>query len=100
MSHIWLPGVSFSKPSVSFFRTAAERELWTPPDLNLRYPSLNASSEVISNRWAQFQLIGQLAEERDTENVLQYITTDNVARDMLRITEAFGFEKLQYYGVS
>ncbi|KAJ7908214.1 TAP-like protein-domain-containing protein [Mycena leptocephala] len=93
-------GVSFSKPSVSFFRTAAERELWTPPDLNLRYPSLNATSEVISNRWAQFQLIGQLAEERDTENVLQYITTDNVARDMLRITEAFGFEKLQYYGVS
>ncbi|KAJ6569126.1 TAP-like protein-domain-containing protein [Mycena capillaripes] len=93
-------GVSFSKPSVSFFKTAAERELWTPADLNLRYPSANATSEVMSNRWAQFQLIGQLAQERDTEDILQYITTDNVARDMLRITEAFGFEKLQYWGVS
>ncbi|KAJ7474130.1 TAP-like protein-domain-containing protein [Mycena latifolia] len=93
-------GISFSTPTVSFFNTAAERELWTPPDLNLRYPSLNATSEVVSNQWSQFQLIGQLAEERDTEDFFQYITTDNVARDMLRITEAFGFEKLQYYGVS
>ncbi|KAJ6604116.1 Alpha/Beta hydrolase protein [Mycena vulgaris] len=93
-------GISFSTPAVSFFNTAAERELWTPSDLNLRYPSLNATSEVASNQWAQFQLIGQLAEERDTDEVFQYITTDNVARDMLRITEAFGFDKLQYWGVS
>ncbi|KAJ7116844.1 alpha/beta-hydrolase [Mycena crocata] len=93
-------GVAFSKPTVSFFKTAVERQLWTPPDLNLRYPSLNASSEVISNQWAQFQLVGQLAKERDTDEYLQHITTDNVARDMLRITEAFGFEKLQYWGVS
>ncbi|KAJ7083879.1 hypothetical protein C8R44DRAFT_903571, partial [Mycena epipterygia] len=27
------------------------------------------------------------------------MTTDNVARDMLRITQKFGFEKLQYYGI-
>ncbi|KAJ7223535.1 TAP-like protein-domain-containing protein [Mycena pura] len=93
-------GVSFSKPTVSFFETAADRAFWTPPDVNLRYPSLNATSEVISNRWAQFQLIGQQAQLHDTQDILQYITTDNVARDMLRITEAFGFEKLQYWGVS
>ncbi|KAJ7164286.1 TAP-like protein-domain-containing protein [Mycena filopes] len=93
-------GVSFSKPFVSFFKTAAERQIWTPSDLNLRYPSLNATSEVISNQWSQFQLIGQVGQQSDTEDVYQYITTDNVARDMLRITEAFGFEKLQYWGVS
>lgn len=40
------------------------------------------------------QLLGQLADARNTDNYLQHITTDNVARDMLRITEAFGFEKL------
>jgi hypothetical protein len=55
---------------------------------------------VIPNVWGQFQLIGQLAEECDTDDVLQYITTDNVARDMLRISQAFGYEKLQYWGVS
>ncbi|KAJ7019491.1 TAP-like protein-domain-containing protein [Mycena alexandri] len=93
-------GVSFSKPFVSFFNTAAERQIWTPSDLNLRYPSLNTTSEVTSNQWSQFQLISQLAQERDTEDFFQYMTTDNVARDMLRITEAFGFEKLQYWGVS
>ncbi|KAK7008043.1 AB hydrolase-1 domain-containing protein [Favolaschia claudopus] len=93
-------GVSFSKPAVSFFKTAAERQSWTPPDLDSRYPSLNASSGVIPRVWGQFQLIGQLAQERDTDDILQHITTDNVARDMLRITQAFGFEKLQYWGVS
>ncbi|KAJ6562149.1 Alpha/Beta hydrolase protein [Mycena capillaripes] len=93
-------GVSFSKPSLSFLKTAAERETWTPADLNIRFASLNATSESIPSRWAHFQLIGQLAEQRDTENLLQHFTTDNVARDMLRITEAFGFEKLQYWGVS
>ncbi|KAJ7461355.1 TAP-like protein-domain-containing protein [Mycena galericulata] len=93
-------GVSFSTPSVSWFKTAADRQIWTPSDVNLRYPSLNATSEVVSNRWAQFQLLAQHAQEVDTTNFFQYITTDNVARDMLRITEAFGFEKLQYWGVS
>ncbi|KAJ7250175.1 TAP-like protein-domain-containing protein [Mycena haematopus] len=93
-------GVSFSTPRVSFFNTAAERQDWTSADLDFRYPSLNASEDVVSNVWAQFQLIGQLAEQRDSDDFLQYITTDNVARDMLRITQAFGFDKLQYWGVS
>ncbi|KAF8152833.1 alpha/beta hydrolase fold-domain-containing protein [Mycena galopus ATCC 62051] len=93
-------GVSFSTPRVSFFNTAAERQDWTASDLDFRYPSLNATSEVVSNVWAQFQLIGQLAEQRDPQDFLQYITTDNVARDMLRITQAFGYDKLNYWGVS
>ncbi|KAJ6604895.1 Alpha/Beta hydrolase protein [Mycena sp. CBHHK59/15] len=46
------------------------------------------------------RVLGQLAETRDPNDYLQYITTDNVARDMLRITDAFGFDKLQYWGVS
>ncbi|KAF7312284.1 AB hydrolase-1 domain-containing protein [Mycena indigotica] len=93
-------GVGFSQPSASFFASAAQRAFWLPEDLNLRYPALDANSEVLSNQWAQYQLVGQQARRHDTTSVLQYFTTDNVAEDMLRITEAFGFEKLQYWGVS
>ncbi|KAJ7066946.1 TAP-like protein-domain-containing protein [Mycena amicta] len=76
-------GVSFSKPSVNFFDSAAQRAFLDPRRLE-----------------HSFKLVGQQAKQHDTENVLQYLTTDNVARDLLRITEAFGFEKLQYWGVS
>ena len=49
--------------------------------------------------WAQSKLAGTAAYERNG-NVLRYMNTENVARDMLAITEAYGREKLQYYGVS
>ncbi|KAJ7612713.1 TAP-like protein-domain-containing protein [Roridomyces roridus] len=95
-------GVTFSTPRVDFFATAAERQVWMPPDLNLRYPSLNSSSDVLPHQWAQYQLISQWVAQRDAEqgSWMQYITTDNVARDMLRIVQAFGQEKLQYWGIS
>ncbi|KAJ7083877.1 Alpha/Beta hydrolase protein [Mycena epipterygia] len=89
-------GVSYSTPIASFFETDAERALWnaaTPP-------ALNASSDAIPQTWARAHLLGQLAAERDSSGILKYMTTDNVARDMLRITQKFGFEKLQYYGIS
>jgi hypothetical protein len=94
--------VGSSTPRVSFFETATEKNNWIPSDLNNRYPSLNASAEIIPTRWSAMQLLGQLAQQRDADNTLQHITTDNVARDMLRITEAFGYDggKLQYWGVS
>ncbi|KAJ7262471.1 TAP-like protein-domain-containing protein [Mycena rebaudengoi] len=93
-------GVSYSTPQISNFRTDAERSLWSAasPPTEL---SLNASDTVIQDKWARAQLLGTLAKERDvTENLLLHVTTDNVARDMLRITEAFGFAKLQYWGFS
>ncbi|CAK5279768.1 unnamed protein product [Mycena citricolor] len=93
-------GVANSRPAVSFFETAAERAFWTPPDLNLRYPSYNASPAVIPNQWAQYQLIGQQAVKTDTGDWLKHISTDNVARDMLEIVKAFGQDKLMYWGVS
>ncbi|KAJ7083878.1 alpha/beta-hydrolase [Mycena epipterygia] len=89
--------VSYSTPIASFFETDAERALWNaaaPPT------SLNASSDAIPQAWARAHLLGQLAAERDSSGILKYMTTDNVARDMLRITQQFGFEKLQYYGIS
>ncbi|KAJ7456893.1 hypothetical protein FB451DRAFT_597797 [Mycena latifolia] len=92
-------GVSYSTPSISFFKTAAERALWSPPSMNTVYSSLNESADAIAQQWARAQLLGELAESRN-KGYLQHMATDNIARDMLRITEAFGFEKLQYWGIS
>ncbi|KAJ7093548.1 Alpha/Beta hydrolase protein [Mycena epipterygia] len=91
-------GVSYSRPAVSFFLTAVERAMWTPQSTEVIYPALNQTADAVAQQWARAQILGQLAVNRN--NGFQYMTTDNTARDMLTITEAFGFEKLQYWGVS
>jgi hypothetical protein len=83
---------------VSFFLTAVERAMWTPQSTATIYPALNQTADAVAQQWARAQILGQLAVNRN--NGFQYMTTDNTARDMLTITEAFGFEKLQYWGVS
>ncbi|KAJ7127789.1 Alpha/Beta hydrolase protein [Mycena epipterygia] len=93
-------GVSYSTPIVSFFRTAAERALWMPATSDIVFPALNQTADAVAQQWARAQILGQLAVNRNDGNYIQHITTDNTARDMLRITEAFGFEKVQYWGVS
>ncbi|KAJ6495078.1 TAP-like protein-domain-containing protein [Mycena sanguinolenta] len=93
-------GVSYSTPTVSFFRTAEERALWMPPTSDIVFPALNQTVDAVAQQWARAQILGQLAVNRNDGNYIQHITTDNTARDMLRITEAFGFEKVQYWGVS
>jgi hypothetical protein len=70
-----------------------------PPTSNIVFPALNQTADAIAQQWARAQIVGQLATNRNEGSYMQYMTTDNTARDMLRITEAFGFEKLQY-GVS
>jgi hypothetical protein len=64
------------------------------------YPALDQTADAVAQQWARAQIIGQLAVNRNGMNYIQHMTTDNTARDMLRITEAFGFDKLQYWGVS
>ncbi|KAJ7037302.1 Alpha/Beta hydrolase protein [Mycena alexandri] len=93
-------GVSYSTPTVSFFRTAAERALWMPATSDIVFPALNQTADAVAQQWVRAQILGQLAVNRNDGNYIQHITTDNTARDMLRITEAFGFEKVQYWGVS
>lgn len=55
---------------------------------------------MLPSQWANFQALGRLAKDRDTAGVLAHVSTDNVARDMLRIVEAHGQTKLQYWGIS
>ncbi|KAF7368484.1 AB hydrolase-1 domain-containing protein [Mycena venus] len=91
-------GVSYSTPIATFFKTDAERALWNaaaPPE-----GSLNASSDAIQRNWGLAQLLGQLAVQRDSSGIFKYMTTDNVARDMLLISQKFGFDRLKYYGIS
>ncbi|KAJ7660890.1 Alpha/Beta hydrolase protein [Mycena polygramma] len=90
-------GVHYSTPEASFFETEAERALWNAGSLPA---SLSASSNAIPQAWGRAHLLGSLAAQRDKSQILKYITTDNVARDMLLITQKSGFEKLKYYGVS
>ncbi|KAJ6473851.1 TAP-like protein-domain-containing protein [Mycena sanguinolenta] len=92
-------GVSYSTPTISFFKTEAERRFLIPSP-EILYSSLNAFSNAVSKTWGDFGLLGQLALQNDAEHHLQHMSTDNIARDMLQITEAFGFEKLQYWGIS
>ncbi|KAJ7328495.1 hypothetical protein DFH08DRAFT_1024056 [Mycena albidolilacea] len=85
-------GISYSTPTISFFTSDAERRFLIPSTTTILYPSLNASSNALGTVWAQNQLLGKLALARDTDDILQHISTDNIARDMLRISEAFGSE--------
>ncbi|KAJ7209102.1 hypothetical protein C8J57DRAFT_1402317, partial [Mycena rebaudengoi] len=89
-------GIVRSTPRVSFFETRVEREIYTG---NARWESLNSSDDAISRAYAHSLILGQLASERD-EGSLRYINTPNTARDMLRIVQAHGQEKLQFWGFS
>jgi hypothetical protein len=53
----------------------------------------------IERVWAQSQLLGALAASHD-DGYLEHITTESTASDMLRIVQAHGEEKLQYWGFS
>ncbi|KAJ6541006.1 TAP-like protein-domain-containing protein [Mycena vulgaris] len=91
-------GIARSTPRVSFYETRSEREIWLS-NANPHEISLNASTDAPARVWARAIVDGKLAGERD-DGALRYITTDHTARDMLRIVQAHGLEKIQYWGFS
>ncbi|KAK0202247.1 TAP-like protein-domain-containing protein [Desarmillaria ectypa] len=91
-------GVANSTPRAEFFLSKEEQSQWLA-NPNHWSVSANTTSDQISHLWASAQVIAEVAKERDN-GILNYISTDNVARDMLRINEAAGQEKLQYWGFS
>ncbi|PBK84151.1 alpha/beta-hydrolase [Armillaria gallica] len=91
-------GVANSTPRAEFFLSKEEQYQWRASTNNWA-TVVNTTSDQILHLWASAQVIAELALERDN-GILNYISTDNVARDMLRITEAAGQEKLQYWGDS
>ncbi|KAF9029165.1 hypothetical protein BDZ89DRAFT_1038704 [Hymenopellis radicata] len=80
---------------VSVFQTEVERALWGYDLVS----ELGYSPDGVGKAWAAASVTGELALERDN-GLLAHINTDQTARDMLRITEAYGYEKLQYWGFS
>ncbi|KAH8826672.1 TAP-like protein-domain-containing protein [Flagelloscypha sp. PMI_526] len=91
-------GVAASTPRANFFTTEVERQLWV---------SRKPYGDVIvdgqeARSWAQYQLLNPLIEAQGKENndYLKHINTENTARDMLYITEKFGWKKLKYMGFS
>ncbi|KAJ7123163.1 TAP-like protein-domain-containing protein [Mycena epipterygia] len=92
-------GIGRSTPRVSFYESRAEREIWTTSADDLNLISLNVSADALARAWARGVIEGQLAGEHD-DGSLRFINTDHTARDMLRIVQAHGLEKLQYWGFS
>jgi pimeloyl-ACP methyl ester carboxylesterase len=79
------------------FTDPAEKASW---DLRAENPApLNATSDALPRQVARSALFGDLAKKR-LSYTGQYVSTALVSRDMLRITEAHGAEKLQYWGFS
>ncbi|SJL02797.1 uncharacterized protein ARMOST_06134 [Armillaria ostoyae] len=87
-------GVGNSTPRAEFFPSKEEHYQWLaiPNHWNTVF---NTTSDEIPYLWASAQVIAELAKERDN-GIMNYISTDNIARDMLRINEAAGQAKLHY----
>ncbi|KAF7331314.1 Abhydrolase-4 domain-containing protein [Mycena kentingensis (nom. inval.)] len=89
-------GIARSTPRATFFTCSAERDTFLAAYAGL---TANASSDALARIWARGSLLGGLAGERD-DGSLRFMNTQNTARDMLRIVQAHGRDKLQYWGFS
>jgi pimeloyl-ACP methyl ester carboxylesterase len=79
------------------FSSFSEWATWTLRTTDI--PPLGSTPDALSRDVAQWSVFGDLAARRLGPEA-QYVSTAYVARDMLRITEAHGFEKLKYMGYS
>ncbi|TFK65951.1 hypothetical protein BDN72DRAFT_173099 [Pluteus cervinus] len=87
-------GVGRSIPTGKPFQTGAEMVLWKE-QMNI----LDETEDRVPRAWARAHIVGNLVQQH-AMSYLKHINTENTARDMLRITEAHGFSKLQYWGFS
>jgi hypothetical protein len=86
-------GIGQSTPRVAFFKSSAERAVWNASVLHI-------AEDNVANKWVSAVLLGKLAEDLNDDGYLRHINTDQTARDMLRIVEAHGRTKIQYWGFS
>ncbi|TFK97416.1 Alpha/Beta hydrolase protein [Pterulicium gracile] len=92
-------GVRFSTPQIQIFQTDREMDQFNE-QMGQGLAELSPESwDTLPQRLAILNDIGDLINT-NFGDVLQHMTTENVARDMMAIVEASGFEKIQYYGVS
>ena len=89
---LFILGIGQSTPRVTLFKSAAERAM-------LDAYNLHIAEDDVPHNWALASVLGQLADDHD-DGYLRHINTDQTARDMLRIVEAHGRTKIQYWGFS
>jgi pimeloyl-ACP methyl ester carboxylesterase len=88
-------GVGKTTPAFNLFPTRMERMAW---DYQVKL-ALNASDhQRFSQALVNSELIGDLGAKKTS--VGRYMSTAIVARDMLSITNAYGREKIMYWGFS
>ena len=94
---LFFRGVGFTKPPVNVFPDYSEGTGWR---LKVAAdPLYNITPDAVSRAYARYTTYNTLAEGR-TNHIAPYVNTAMVARDMLEITQAHGFDKLQYWGFS
>lgn len=76
------------------FKTDVERAIWAAGE-----GKVNTTDEGVAKTWARALVLGQNAADND-DGSLQFIDTEQTARDMLTIVEAHGRSRLQYWGFS
>lgn len=88
-------GFGYSTPLLSVFDSPVEAS-----SLYSTYPvAVNGSDSSLGRSYAQATIFDRLANDRASE-FMQSVSTVAVANDMLRIAQALGQEKLNYWGVS
>ncbi|KAI5119054.1 hypothetical protein M0805_005920 [Coniferiporia weirii] len=88
-------GVGMTTPRLSIFKTPLEAgTFYMQQEMNM-----NATLSSLGDAYARSHILGKLAADR-AGVVVEHMSTPTVARDMLRIVEASGQDKLQYWGFS
>ena len=90
--------VSLVPPHLSLFLTTMLTEIWTAKASV--FSIVNTSTNSLGKLVADLQVVGQLAGATNRNGYLSSINTDYTACDMLRITKAYGQDKIQYWGIS
>lgn len=90
-------GTGASTPSANCFGSDSQRNLWSLQD---DHRLLNLTDGTVEFQWARANVVAQRCEAKigGEWGIGRFMSTADVARDMLEIVQKLGQEKLQYWG--